>query len=70
MISFYKQEPKIASSIPKSTPIAKDIIRVSFGRNLSPRVRGIIIANPIKMMIELINGINVLKTGDIPQMRL
>lgn len=70
MIFFYKQEPKIASSIPKSTPTAKDIISISLGRNLSPRVREIIITNPIKMIIELINGINVLKTGDIPQMRI
>ena len=60
MISFYKHEPKMANSIPKSTPIAKVIIRISFCLIMFPRVRGIIITIPIKMIIEPTKGTKVL----------
>jgi hypothetical protein len=70
MISFYKQEPKMANIIPKSTPIAKDIIRISFGLKMVPRVRGMISTIPIKIIIEPTKGMNVLKTEENPHMRL
>jgi hypothetical protein len=69
MTSLYKQEPKIANSMPKRTPIAKDNIKISFGLKTFPRVEGIIITIPIKTIIEPKKGINVLKTEDNPHMR-
>jgi len=60
----------MASSIPKSTPIAKDITRISLGLRILPRVRGIIITIPIKIIIEQKKLTLGLKTEENPHMRL